>query len=48
MERQNRLDSINKKYEDLQKDIAEYRKEYGTRPEGYFTPFHELISMLYR
>lgn len=31
MERQNRLDSINKKYEDLQKDIAEYRKDYGVR-----------------
>lgn len=48
MERQNRLDSINKKYEDLQKDISEYRKNYGTRLEGYFTPFQELMDMLYR
>lgn len=48
MERQNRLDSINKKYEDLQKAISEYRKDYGTRIEGYFTPFQELVNMLYR
>lgn len=46
MDRQNRLDSINKKYEDLQKDIFEYRKDYNTRLEGYFTPFHELLEML--
>lgn len=48
MERQNRLDSINKKYEDLQKAISEYRKDYGTRLEGYFTPFKEVVNMLYR
>ena len=48
MERQNRLDSINKKYEDLQKEISEYRKDYGTRLEGYFTPFQELVNMLCR
>lgn len=48
MDRQNRLDSINKKYEELQKDISEYRKDYGTRLEGYFTPFHEFLDMLYR
>lgn len=47
-ERQSRLNSINKKYEDLQRDIAEYKKDYGTRLEGYFTPFHELLNMLYR
>lgn len=48
MERQSRLNSINKKYEDLQKEITEYRKDYGVRMEGYFTPFQELISMLYQ
>jgi hypothetical protein len=48
MERQNRLDSINKKYEDLQKEISEYKKDYGARLEGYFTPFHELLDILYR
>lgn len=48
IERQNRLDSINKKYEDLQKEISEYRKDYGTMLEGYFTPYWELINMLHR
>lgn len=48
MERQSRLNSINKKYEDLQKEIAEYRKDYGVRMEGYFSPFQELINMLYQ
>lgn len=48
IERQNRLDSINKKYEDLQKEISEYRKDYDTRLEGYFTPFQELVNMLCR
>lgn len=48
MDRQNRLDSINKKYEDLQKDISEYRKDFGVRLEGYFTPFVELLDMLYK
>lgn len=43
-ERQSRLDSINKKYEELQKDIAEYKKDYDIRLEGYFTPFHELFE----
>lgn len=31
MDRQNRLDSINKKYEDLQEEISKYRKDYGVR-----------------
>lgn len=48
MERQNRLDSINKKYEDLQKEISEYKKDYGIRLEGYFAPFYELLDMLHR
>lgn len=48
MERQNRLNSINKKYEDLQKAISEYRKDYGARLEGYFSPFQELVDMLCR
>lgn len=48
MERQNRLDSINKKYEDLQKEISEYRKDYGVMLEGYFTPYLELVNMLHR
>lgn len=48
MERQNRFDTINKKYEELQKLIVDYRKDYGVILEGYFTPFQELVNMLYR
>ena len=48
MERQSRLDNINRKYEELQKLITDYRKDYGVRMEGYFTPFQELVNMLYR
>ena len=47
-ERQSRLDSINKKYEDLQNDIVKYKEDYDTRLEGYFTPFQELVNILYR
>lgn len=46
-ERQSRLDSINKKYEELQKDIVEYKKDYGARLDGYFTTFYELLNMLH-
>lgn len=48
LDRQSRLDTINKKYEDLQKEISEYKKDYDARLEGHFTPFHELLDMLYR
>lgn len=47
-ERQNRLDTINKKYEDLQNLISAYKKDYGVKLEGYFTPFQELVNMLCR
>lgn len=48
LDRKDRLVAINKKYEELQKDISEYKKDYGAKLEGYFTPFHELLDMLYR
>lgn len=48
MERQKKLEVINKKYEELQTLISEYRKENGERLEGYWTPFQELVNMLYR
>lgn len=47
MERQNRLDSINKKYEDLQEEISKYRKDYGVRQMPYFAPIYELMNMLH-
>lgn len=46
MERQNRLDSINKKYEDLQKDIAKYQKDYGDIEIGYISPFDEFVRLV--
>lgn len=47
MERQNRLNSISKKYEDLQKEIAEYKSDYGVKQMPYFAPIYELMSMLH-
>lgn len=46
MERQNRLDSIYKKYEELQKLFAEYEKDYGVRQRPYVAPFYEILDML--
>lgn len=46
MERQNRFDTINKKYVELQKLVVEYKKDYGAKIEGCFIPFQELINML--
>lgn len=47
MERQNRLNSISKKYEDLQKEIAKYKSDYGVKQMPYFAPIYELMSMLH-
>lgn len=46
MERKNRLDSINKKYEDLQKDVSEYKKDYGNTGIGYISPFEEFAKLI--
>lgn len=48
MERQNRLDSINKKYEDLQKLILAYQKDYCIRHKPYHSPIYEFMSMMDR
>lgn len=43
MERQNRLDSIRKKYEDLQKDISAYNKDYvDTGIDHHINPVEEF------
>lgn len=47
-ERKDRLATINKKYEELQNLLSEFEKDYGTRLEGYFIPFQELLNMLCR
>ena len=46
MERQNRLNSISKKYEDLQKDISEYKKDYGDTGIGYISLFEEFAKLI--
>lgn len=43
MERQRRLDSINKKYEDLKKEIFEYNSDYGVS----LMPYNELLNLFY-
>ena len=46
MERQNRLDSINKKYEELQNLLSEYERDYSVRQRPYVAPFYEILEML--
>ena len=45
IERQNRLNSINKKYEDLQKDISDYKEKYDDTGLGYIS-FEEFVRKL--
>jgi hypothetical protein len=45
-ERQDRLDSINKKYKELQHLLSEYEKDYGVRQRPYVAPFYEILDML--
>ena len=44
--RQNRLDVINKKYEELQKLLSEYEKDFGVKQRPYVAPFYEILDML--
>lgn len=44
--RQNRLDVINKKYEELQKLLSEYEKDFGVKQRPYVAPFYEIVDML--
>ncbi len=46
IERQNRLNIINKKYEELQALLSEYEKDYGVKQRPYIAPFYELLDML--
>ena len=45
-ERQNRLNAINKKYEEFQKLLSEYEKDYCVRQRPYVAPFYEILDML--
>lgn len=46
MERKDRLNVINKKYEELQNLLFEYEKDYGVRQRPYVAPFYEILDML--
>lgn len=46
LDRQNRLNVINKKYEELQNLLSEYEKDYGVKQRLYIAPFYELLDML--
>ncbi|MCR2051050.1 hypothetical protein NSB25_27930 [Acetatifactor muris] len=45
-ERQDKLCDINKKYEELQKLLSEYEKDYGVKQMPYVAPFYEILDML--
>jgi len=46
-ERRRRICEINKKYEELQKLISEFEKDFVVRQKPYFAPVYELMNMLY-
>lgn len=45
-ERQDKLNTINKKYGELQNLLSEYEKDYGVKQRPYIAPFYELLDML--
>lgn len=45
-ERQKRISEINKKYDELQKLIFEFEKDFIVRQKPYFAPVNELMNML--
>lgn len=45
MERQNRLDTINKKYEELQKLLSEYERDYVIKQRPYVAPFYKSMDI---
>ena len=45
-ERQERLEVIGKKYEELHNLLSEYEKDYGVRKKPYVTSFYEFLNML--
>lgn len=46
-ERQKRICEINKIYEELQKLISEFEKDFMVRQKPYFAPACELMNVLY-
>lgn len=46
-ERQNKLNIINRKYEELQNLLSEFEKDYGVRQRPYVASFYEILDMLH-
>ena len=46
LERQNELNTINKKYKELQKLLYDFEKKYSVKQKPYFAPAYELMDML--
>lgn len=44
-ERINRLNAIKERYQELQKLLYEYGKDYNMKNELHFMPFYEIINM---
>lgn len=45
-ERQKRISEINKKYEELQKLISAFEKDFTVKQRPYFAPIYELMNVL--
>lgn len=45
-ERKDRMNVINKKYEELQNLLSEFEKDYGVKQRPYIAPFYEILDML--
>lgn len=46
MERKDRLEIINQKYNELQKLILEYEEDFCVKQRPYVAPFYEILDML--
>lgn len=45
-ERQDRLETINKKYAELKNLLSEYEKDYCVKQRPCVAPFYEILDML--
>lgn len=46
-ERQNKLNIINRKYEELQNLLSEFEKDYVVRQRPYVASFYEILDILH-
>ena len=48
IERKKLLKEVNDLYNTLEEKVDEYEKKYGSRQKVYFTPFYDIMDMLYK